>query len=550
MPHNAFHATPGLLSPPRPAQQAASVDDDDYWADVLSNAGPSTVQLLKDLIQPFVHPIETFEGLKSLATDAETQAAVGEYLSDQYGSIDAIQASFRENPVGVASDVLGMISLVSPAAGFGAARLTGKAATMAGKVADISRTVGKLDPAFQAVNLPVQGVRLPFSNLQTPNIRSALPAITGVTTGVGTGTAARALETGLEGGARGTAFRTGIRGSSDVTDLVNRLRSELDRIGSRRRAKYKQQKSQLANSVVDPSEIRNVIDNLRAERLAGGGPDAGDKILARLKQIEDLLDDRVARGDNTVVGMDTLKQNIRDLSSRNMGEIDPASAITMRIADSIGEEIGKVDARYIEMMKDYELAKALETELRTAFASRNNNVAQQAMKRLMQATRENVNSDMGGLADMLEGIDPLLLDEVSGRAMNPLAPVGIQRTVAGGLFGGALGYDPGRLPRMLPSMAMTSPRLVGETLHGIGRTTSAVAPVVPAGIRAARQAGIASQIPYAPGQNPRQEQGLTRQPIMPGGPTSGATYDDLVVSPELQDLLEEWKRSNSDVRRR
>ena len=544
MPHNAFHATPGLLSPPRPAQQAALVDDDDYWADVLSNAGPSTVQLLKDLIQPFVHPIETFEGLKSLATDAETQAAVGEYLSDRYGSIDAVQASFRKDPVGVASDVLGMISLASPAAGFGAARLTGKAATMAGKVADISRTVGKLDPAFQAVNVPAQ------------IFQKGAPALTGLTTGVGTGTAARALETGLEGGARGTAFRTGLRGGSDGTDLVNRLRSELARIGDNRRAKYRQQKSQLANKKVDVREVRNVIDRIRAERLGGGAADEGDKILARLDQIEKLIDARVARGDNTVVGMDTLKQNIKFLSSQNVGSLDPASAITMRIADAIGTEIGKVDAKYVEMMRDYELADTLETELRIAFASRNNNVAQQTLKRLMQATRENVNSDMGGLADMLEGIDPLLLDEVSGRAMNPLVPVGQQRTVASTMLGGlgALGatstVPPGQLLRTAPVAAMTSPRLVGETLHGIGRTTSTVAPVVPAGIRAARQAGIASQIPYAPGQSPRQEQGLTQQPIMPRGPTSGATYDDLEISPELQNMLEEWRRSNSDVRRR
>jgi hypothetical protein len=100
------------------------------WSEIpgqaLENAGTSAVNLAKNVVQPILHPIDTAKafydigkGLVSKTAGAlgaqqdpaekeknEAAAnAVGEFLRERYGSVDAFKKTLAEDPVGAIADV-------------------------------------------------------------------------------------------------------------------------------------------------------------------------------------------------------------------------------------------------------------------------------------------------------------------------------------------------------------------------------------------------------------------------------------------------------------
>ena len=134
----------------------------DYLSQTIGNLPESSLQLAKDTITPFVQPIETAKTLGDLGAsvinlglpeqyeigdNGEKMArAVGDYFSDRYGSIDGVKKSFRDDPLGVASDIASVMSLGV----LGAGKL-GKIAKIADKgtvtsAQNISRKIDLFDP--------------------------------------------------------------------------------------------------------------------------------------------------------------------------------------------------------------------------------------------------------------------------------------------------------------------------------------------------------------------------------------------------------------------
>lgn len=517
----------GLLFPeerlPNRSENNSEVDEEGYWAELKSNFGPSAWQLVKDLAQPFIHPIETFNGLKALVgEDPSARQAVGQYMMERYGGLDNVAESFKTDPVGVASDILGLAS--------GGAFLAGKTAIGGSRVARVGQIANMLDPANVPLN--VAGATARGVTTQIPLI----PAMVGLQTGVGTDTALRAIETGLEGGQRSERFRTGRRGLSNVQDLVDELRKSIKQVGSNRRQKYRQQRGNLSNVLVKVKPIRDRIAQLKSERIGTAGfADASDPVLARLEKIEDMLDARVKGKAHRVLDMDTFSKNVDALASEIT---DPAGAVTASIVSEIKDAIGVTDPKYLEMMKDYNDMKALERELRVAFNAKpgDTTTVQQVLKKMMQATRQNVNTDMGGIGTLLDTHAPGVLDELSGRAMNPSTPVGMQRIVAsaggyGGIGGGAFTANPWGVLAGATALSGSSPRLMGTLLHEGARYGPQVAGGATDFSRIFRGTGVGPsisrptevQVPLAPPEEP---------PVMPGG----LTADD---DEELLRLLEQ-----------
>ena len=134
----------------------------DYLSQTIGNLPESSLQLAKDTITPLVQPIETAKTLRDLGAsvinlglpeqyeigdNGEKMArAVGDYFSDRYGSIDGVKKSFRDDPLGVASDIASVMSLGV----LGAGKL-GKIAKIADEgtvtsAKNISRKIDLFDP--------------------------------------------------------------------------------------------------------------------------------------------------------------------------------------------------------------------------------------------------------------------------------------------------------------------------------------------------------------------------------------------------------------------
>lgn len=459
------------------AQENDNVDGEDYWSQLRGNLLPSSAQLVKDFVQPFVHPIETFEGLKSLVVDPEAREAVGMYLKDRYGGLDNIKDSLRDDPIGVLSDIAGVASL-----GTGLAM---KVPGHVGKWAKTANVASRLaDPTEWGItavrggnpsNLPLVGSVLPDRNLGViPAVRTGAEGGFALTAGTGIANTQRAVREGLEGGADAERFRTGMRGNSNLAELYDQLRNRLDQVGDARRESYKTTKGTLADAQVDFDKLLKMVENRRTN-VTSSGRRVG-AINSRLDQIEKLIKKYRTKTDTTVYDVDIMKHEINDMLPRKMNEIDPSQSQTVGIIADIREELERIDPKYGEMMKDYSDAKIHERELRQAFSMNNNNSQQQAIRRLMQATRENVHTDMGSLGKMLEDLDAGIMAEVTGRSFNTFLPTGSRRGINPALTAGALSMTGGGIPLAVASAVASSPRVVGEVLHGGARAYGAVAP--------------------------------------------------------------------------
>lgn len=141
--------------------------------EMVGNIPRSAKNFGRDMIHPFVHPIETAKSLGNLAMgvgeklipgeqEHEVYAdATGQMIADRYGSVNALKRTAMNDPVGMLSDAAGIATV-----GGG---LAAKAPGTVGKVGRAVQTVGKaIDPVNLAMNTAKAGL-----GVLTPN---GLPA--------------------------------------------------------------------------------------------------------------------------------------------------------------------------------------------------------------------------------------------------------------------------------------------------------------------------------------------------------------------------------------
>lgn len=139
------------------AKKANERPDDFSFRNMVSNIPSSAVQLGSDMAQPFLHPVDTAQGLGNLALGAYQKFtpgiqpeeanidALGDMISDRYGSVDNTLNTLEDDPLGMLSDFSGLLM----GGGTLAARLPGQL----GKIGKAAATVGRaVDPLNVAVN--------------------------------------------------------------------------------------------------------------------------------------------------------------------------------------------------------------------------------------------------------------------------------------------------------------------------------------------------------------------------------------------------------------
>jgi len=125
--------------------------------EAVGNVPASAGQFVKNMAQPFIHPVETAENLASIAkgvaqktglvsgTDAEKYAdALGEFFMQRYGSLEAVKRTLAHDPVGLAADA----SMFLTGGGTALARAPG----LVGRAGEVAGAVGRaIDPINAAV---------------------------------------------------------------------------------------------------------------------------------------------------------------------------------------------------------------------------------------------------------------------------------------------------------------------------------------------------------------------------------------------------------------
>lgn len=326
--------------------------------------------------------------------------------------------------------------------------------------------------------------------LVPPVLRGAGRAVgegLGVSTGVGFGPIKSALQATSKGGEEAQAFRDAMRGNVSPDQIVDEARGALGTIISDRTKAYRSQLEKLKTNTKE-FDVNPVIQkfNKQLEDFGVAFDDAGLPDFSRspgLQRYEkDLYNMSMVlknwgtkAGDNTVVGIDKLKQVIDDfrIGSRDSQKFDTfVTALRNEAKGLIKNEPG-----YEKLVKDYESSTGLIKEIQRGLSLGDRAQADTAFRKLTTTLRTNNEFRKQLIDELNEVTGGTLVPKVAGQQMSEFLPRGLSRIATGALGAGGLVTGVGIIP-ILKAALFTSPRLVGEVLNALGFTASKIKQVL------------------------------------------------------------------------
>ena len=475
-----------------------------------SNLGPSALRFGKDLVEPFLSPVQTSKAVGNLILggaqklipgeqDEEKYAdAVGTYFADRYGGLENIQNTFATDPVGFLADASTLLT--------GGAALAGKVPMLAGRVAKTAATAGATGAG--ATNARSFANILKAAGDLTDPVRLAargLPVVGRVgSEGLGllTGTSGEAVRTaarsGALGGYLGERFRSSMRGKVPLEEVVDEAKAAVNVMRHERSDVYRK-------GMADVGKDQTVLTF-----------DGIDKSMARMEQVKTYKGKSISKSTegireklraavdewkgfdpteyHTAEGLDALKQSVGDILEStpfHSPERKAASEVYQAIRSTIVDQAPD----YGKIMRSYERAQNQIKEIEQSLSLGKKANAETALRKLQSIMRNDVTSAYGKRADLAKKLEAAgakgLTEAMGGQAMSSALPRGIARMGAGMASVGVMGGPPG----MLAALPLTSPRLVGEAVHGAARAIAPVVGKVPSGAGlAAFQGGRAAGV--------------------------------------------------------
>lgn len=465
----------------------------------VSNIPSSAAGFAKDIVQPVLHPIETAENLGQLGkgvlqklgvvsgTDAEKYAdAVGKFLKDRYGSVDAVRKTLENDPVGLAADV----SMVLSGGGTATARLPGAA----GRVGRIAAEAGAaLDPLR-----PVAAAAKPIGKV-------AAAVIGDVGTHTGRESVEAAFQAGREGGAKGQAFQQQLRGQAPLREAVDEARQAVGNIRQERGRLYRDEMAKMGGGrplnfdKVDEALVNiTKVGTFKGQVLDASTQAIREKIAQTVQEWR-MLDPLEY---HTAEGLDALKRKIgmEILDRTEFGT--PERKIAGEAYDAVRKTIIAERPEYGKIMEAYEQASEQIKEIDKTLSTNPNASVDTALRKLQSVLRNNVNSNFGRRRELAEFLvnagAPHLMEKLAGQALSAWTPRGLGKVVGAEILGWFTG-TPGLGVATLPFL---SPRIVGEGAYYAGKASKA--PILPTA-RGAFQAGrlddILEQMPASQPQS-------------------------------------------------
>jgi hypothetical protein len=481
------------------------------WGDVpgqaLRNAPGSAVEFGKSIAEPFLHPISTVQNLADLTQGTLSLAArsgnewlsdrglsysrlpppgetetkqmnlsrdVGGFFKDRYGSIEGLKKTLATDPVGAAADLASVLSGGSGAA----ARVPGSLA------AATARTLGT---ASRLAN-PVEAAA---------KVGRVIPYVAGITTGAGPDAIREAFRAGTRGGQYGKRFRDSMRGKVPGEVFVDESKSALHSIEEARHDEYMKNMASVrgAKTEIDPTpiydELSKTWDSLHANEA--GTLVKSPEALKMLEKIGDTIDNWVNDPDGTTaIGLDALKQRIDDMAPPYTESNAQVTRVITAMRNAVKNQIVKEVPEYATAMKKFEASTSELKEIERSLLQGKKASVDQGLRRMQSIFRNNANTNYGNRVNMAKVLERAgaenIMPGLAGQQLNAIAPRGLASLLAG-----ASGYAAFSNPSLIALLPASSPRLVGEAAHGIGRANRAVGGNVPQKLLASFQAGRINQ---------------------------------------------------------
>jgi len=351
----------------------------------------------------------------------------------------------------------------------------------------------------------------PVVGLASKGVGAVAKPLLGRLSGTGTGAVEEALKSGMQPTKSMNPFKStttydkALRGKILGEEIVDSARTALTRLKDARTGAYQSQLQQVAQqqAPIDLRPIKGEVASLMQKYNVKIDPTTGAIDTSRIamgksgrNDIEDIIEEvsgwGTKPGDNTALGLDTLKRRLDDFYSDSSQARQFVTQLRNKVKDTIVTNVPQYD----EMTKGYTEATKIIKDVEAGLMLRKQGmsgriVADQTLRRLMSSMKDNF-ALRKELVDILgrEGGEDLG-QAIAGYTQSSVMPVGLAGT--GPALIGSAALTKLVDPSFGALLAASSPRVQGEFLRLWGKGMKGAKVAAPAVKRVAVQGAIAAE---------------------------------------------------------
>lgn len=405
-------------------------------------------------------------------TLADTAAAIPQHLDIAYHALvpqfiqHIVKGDFQKAADTVRNDPVGQIAPLI---------LMGK------QVAEGLGKGAQYDHAMSAIASPVTKT----ASYVGKGIANAAAQSLGASTGTGASSVKAAYNAGAEGD---QSFTDAMRGDTSPQDVVHEVQNAVQTIADKRRSQYQTDLSNIKSgdqyghdfSPVQEATDRALSDfgivkdekgELSFDDSKFGNVTDQNKVKAIIKDVQNWAENPDKQ---TTVGLDTLKQRIGNYITPDT----KIGAFATSVKTALTSELNNAPG-YSKMTSAYAKASDLLDDIKSATGAGGNAKIDTVFTKLRSAMRSDNQLRLEIMKETTQsGGLPDLESKIAGINMQSFVPKGLAQGVDVAAIVGALSHVFN--PSILPALAATSPRLVGEFVHGLGIGAKYASPVIDA----------------------------------------------------------------------
>lgn len=405
-----------------------------------------------------------FEMTNKYATQIGTADALNTHYKEKYGSWEKAKQAFAEDPASVLLDASTILR-----GGAGATALTGKAI---GKTSATSKISESLTKVAQLAEKPMMKS---FQGFET-GLKGVGELTVDMLDWIGPRAGRDAIKEAWKAGRNKTIeFLDNMRNEANIDDVVVTYKDMLNEMKIQKNNAYKEAAKELGEDTKALSwvDLDKAMENFY-NQVNYKGIQKSPQLTKIYNDINELVKAYKEKGLNTAIDLDNLKQSIYTTIESLPFEAKEARTLSGRIPRVIGETIRKEAPIYDNMMADYSKQKKLIGEIEQSLGKGNRASADTILRKLQSTMRNNVNTNYGKRIQLLNELEKQtnksIKPALAGQQLSSWIPRGIKSQLGSVLpiAAGATGL--GVIPAIGIGLSQ-SPRLIGETLYGLGRAS-------------------------------------------------------------------------------